>query len=228
MAKPTFKISVGNSKKENSSGISKSSEGSPLVGGMEAGNGSNALFDKDGNVFIEATKNLFIKGKTLFQELEKADIVISDQYTLDALNVALSAIESIFVKTKDFQINTENFTVKADTSSSILAPQVLLGEVNTDILHAQPDGEQHTTEEELYNDLSQHDVVMVKKYFVLWWDIFMKPVLNEYAEFKNKFRTHTHNGFAPPLTEAETVTTNKENKAKSASNMLASKTTKVL
>lgn len=228
MEKPTFKISVGNSKRNGASGISQSAEGSPLIGGMEAGNGSNILFDKDGNLFQEATKNLFVKGKTLFEELEKKNVVILDQYTLKALNVALSAIESIFVKAQDFQINADTVTINADTAGAVVAPDVYLGKVNTSILTAQPDGEQYTDVEALYDDLSRYDEVMTKQKFVKWWNTYMVPFLSEYALLKTKFSEHTHNGFAPPLTQAETITTDKESKAKNLSTVLASKTVKAL
>lgn len=239
MTDRTFKLSIGNPKNDDGLGITKSSEDNPLIGGFDSRIGSNYLFDNAGNIFETATKNVFRKGKNLFEELENSNLVIENTYTLNCLKIALSAIESMFVGTKDFSVNANSVSLVGDTTAQILSPTITLGKINSTIINGQSDGELYENNEQLYVENSTPDPLMTKRKFSKWWAKYMSEFIDEFNDLKNKynalssaFNGHKHGGvttggeFSAPVTgTSEQVTTAKAGKVKNLSNMQASKTT---
>jgi len=234
----TFKLTIGNPKPENGVGITKSKEGSPYIGGLEAHNGSHLLYDNAGNVFLEASKTLFIRGKKLFEELESKQVVVSDAHTLNALTIALSAIESIFVSGKEVNVHGENINLLADGTTQVLAPKIILGKINSEVLYGEKDGEIYETNEELYTENSIPDPVMTKRRFSTWWGKSMTKLLSDindlrikYDALVSKYNSHVHIGRPPtekvsPSDYGETSDLDfAGHTAKNVSNMQASKTT---
>lgn len=230
MTDSTFKITIGNPKKTGIMGLSKSPDGSPLVGGLEAGNGSNILFDVAGNIFQEATKNLFRRGKDLFENLDNANIIIGDTYTLNCLSIALSAIESMFVHTNDFTVSAKTVDIIADTTGAILAPTIYLGKVNTDILTAHSDGELYGTDEELYLENSNPDELVTYRKLKKMWLYYAGLLREELQSLEVKYNSHTHNYMVTPPEENNQVLdhTKSDKFVSGINNLSVSKTTKAV
>jgi len=226
MVKPTFKIIMGNPKDpDGGTGTVVSSEDSPIIGGME-GADSKVHFDNGGNLFVEASNKLFQKGTEVFSNFEKHNMVIQDEYTLNALNVVLDIVSNLVLRSQNVDIAGEQVTISADDTLANLAPNVLLGRINKDIFTATSDGEQYTSDEELRHDLSQYDEVMTKSKFVKWWNTFFSPFLDEYKSFKEKYNNHTNAG--QPIDATFKINSSKEDKPRNISSLLVSKTTKAV
>jgi len=233
-----FRIFTGNPPSDKAHGVVKSPEGSPIIGGMDSNKGSSLYYDLDGNMFIEASKTLFIKGKKIFEELESSNIVIADAYAINALNIALTSIENILIAGKEINVSSTNLTLSVDGTTQVLSPKVILGKINKDILNGEADGEVYEDNNQLYNENSVPDPVMTKRRFSTWWNKRMGDFINEFNKLKenhnalvSKYNSHKNAG--QPIDPTDilqngTVTTDDASKVKNVGSMQASKTTSAI
>jgi hypothetical protein len=225
-----FRVFVGSAPPDSAGGVFKTSEGVPIIGGMDSSNGSKMHFDRDGNYFLEASKNLFIKGKEVFEELDKRNIIIADSEAITALTISLNALEKLILSSSKIEVSGDELKMSIDGTAEIFSPNIHLGKANSMILESEAEDEQYSelSEEEYHRELSTHDPILIKKFFVKWWETFMVPVLTEFGELKSKYNQHTHSFTVPPPEEVNTVTTDAEIKAKNIGALLASKTVKAI
>lgn len=236
-----FRIFVGSAPPDDAGGVLKTSQGVPVIGGMDSSNGSKVYFDREGNYLLEASKNLFIKGKEVFEELEKRNVIIVDSEAITALSISLNALEKLILSGDKIEVFGEELKVSVDGTAEFIAPKITLGKINSEVLYGEADGTVYGDDEQLYNENSVPDPLMTKRKFSTWWGKIISKLLEDIDELKNKYNDlaskynshkHLETGTStekPTSSVAESVSIDfAGHTAKNVSNMQASKTTSAI